>query len=262
MAQGTMSLLKRIGDLLKSNISDLVSKAEDPEKILNSAIDDMQRQLIEAKSRVAVSIADEKRLQKQLEVSQQKAEEWEKKAMSAIRAGRDDLAVEALARKKENDATALQFEQQLVGQKAAVEELKTALTQLSAKIDETKRKRALLVARSKRAEAQKQIAETLSVTSDRSALDKVARMEEKVERLEAEAEAQWEIASLSSGSVERDLEQQIRQLESGAVDDDLLALKARMQNMGMLPAGAKAQLGAGKKTDDEEAPQESAAVKE
>src|SRR5262245_58189409 len=167
MNSGNMGLLRRIGDLLKSNISDLISRAEDPEKLFSTAIDDMQRQLAQAKSRVAVAIADEKRLEKQLETTQNKGADWEKKAMQAVRAGRDDLAMEALAKKKEQDASALQFEQQLVGQRGAVEELKKALVQLSAKIDETKRKRSLLVARAKRAEAQRQIAETLSITSDR-----------------------------------------------------------------------------------------------
>jgi phage shock protein A len=240
-----MGLLRRISDLLKSNISDLVSRAEDPEKLLNTAIEDMQRQLIEAKSRVAVSIADEKRLQKQLEATQAKSTDWEKKAMAAVRAGRDDLAMEALSKKKEHDASSLQFEQQLSGQRGAVEELKKALSQLTAKIDETKRKRSLLVARAKRAEAQKHIAETLSITSDRSALEKIDRMEEKVDRLEAEAEAHWEIASMSN-SHDKNLEEQIKLLDSHALDDDLLALKDKMRDMGMIAApGARGALPSG-----------------
>lgn len=269
MSRGNMGLLSRIADLLKSNISDLVSKAEDPEKLLNTAIEDMQRQLAEAKSRVAVAIADEKRLEKQLETTQNKAGEWEKSAMSAIKSGRDDLAMQALSKKKDQDASALQFEQQLVGQRAAVEELKKALTMLNAKIDETKRKRSLLVARVKRAEAQRHIAETLSITSDRSALDKVSRMEDKVDKLEAEAEAQWEIAAMSSGSHDRDLEEQIKQLEAHVVDDDLLALKDRMRANGQLSAGSaiKGELPSGKalpdvKTGEERKPQESAPADE
>ncbi|MCK6549943.1 PspA/IM30 family protein [Myxococcota bacterium] len=248
-----MGLLQRISDLIKSNIQAMIDKAEDPEKLLNTAIDDMQKQLIEAKSRVAVSIADEKRLQKQLEGAKAKGAEWEKQAMSAIKAGRDDLAMQALAKKKEHDAIALQFEQQLVGQKAAVEELKKALTALTAKIEETKRKRSLLVARAKRAEAQRHIAETLSVTSDRSALEKIERMEQKVERVEAEAEAHWELASMTSGH-ERELEEQIKLLEANAVDDDLMALKDKMRGMGMLTAGAKAALPAGAPRDATPAP--------
>lgn len=242
-----MGLLQRISDLIKSNIQAMIDKAEDPEKLLNTAIEEMQKQLIEAKSKVAVSIADEKRLQKQLEGAQTKLAEWEKQAMTAVRASRDDLAMHALAKKKEHEALALQFEQQLGGQRAAVEELKKALTALSAKIEETKRKRSILIARAKRAEAQRHIAETLSVTSDRSALEKIERMEEKVTRVEAEAEAHWEIAAMSTGSHDRDLEEQIKQLESHALDDDLLALKDRMRDMGMLGSGApKAALPAGK----------------
>jgi phage shock protein A len=254
MVGENMGLLRRISDLLKSNISDLVSRAEDPEKLLNSAIEDMQKQLIEAKSRVAVSIADEKKLQKQLETTIAKAQDWEKKAMAAVRAGRDDLAMEALSKKKEHDASALQFEQQLAGQKAAVEELKKALGALTAKIDETKRKRSILVARAKRAEAQKHIAETLTITSDRSALDKVERMEEKVERIEAEAEANWEIAALSAGQ-EKELEDQIKMLESHALDDDLLALKEKMAAQGQLGSGApKAALPSGEAPPKSEEP--------
>jgi phage shock protein A len=237
MGLADMGLLRRIGDLLKSNISDLISRAEDPEKLLNQAIEDMQKQLIEAKSRVAVSIADEKRLQKQLEAAQAKATDWEKKAMAAVKAGRDDLAMEALAKKKEHEASALQFQQQFAGQQVAVEELKKALNALTGKIDETKRKRSLLIARAKRAEAQRHIAETLSITGDRSALDKIDRMEQKVEQIEAEAEAHWEIAAMSS-SHDKSLEDQIKLLESHAIDDDLLALKDKMRDMGMLSSGA------------------------
>jgi phage shock protein A len=156
--------------------------------------------------------------------------------------------MEALAKKKEHDGISLQFEQQLVGQKAAVEELKKALIALQAKIEETKRKRSILVARAKRAEAQRHIAETLSITGDRSALEKIERMEEKVERVEAEAEAHWELASMVS-SQERELEAQLKLLETQAVDDDLLALKDKMRGMGMLNAGAKAALSAGAPRD-------------
>ena len=94
-----MSLFARISDLLKANINDLLARAEDPERMLNAAIEDMQRQLIDAKSRVAMSIADEKRLEKQYRTQASKAADWEKKAMSAVRAERDDLARDALARK-------------------------------------------------------------------------------------------------------------------------------------------------------------------
>lgn len=247
-----MGLFQRISDLLRSNINDLISKAEDPEKLLNAAIEEMQKQIIEAKSRVAMSIADEKRLQKQYESQTAKATDWEKKAMSAVRAGRDDLAMEALAKKKEHARAATQFEEQLHSQKAAVDELKKALTELTSKLDDTKRKRQILLARAKRAEAQKHVAATLAAAGETSAHDRLERLEARIERAEAEAEATWEVASLSSGSHDRDLAEEIQMLGTGAgVDDDLAALKDRMRDMGMLEAGDMKALPSG---DEEEMP--------
>jgi phage shock protein A len=239
-----MGFFQRIASLLKANLNDLISRAEDPERMLNQALEDMRKQLVEAKGRVATAIADEKRLSKQHETEAAKAAEWEKKAMAAVRAGRDDLAMEALAKKKEHEAVAIQYEKQSSEQKAAVDELKKALTGLNAKIDEANRKRNLLLARAKRAQAQKAIAETLSATNDRSAFETFDRMSDKVDKLEAEAEARLEVASISSGSHDDQLSERIRLLEAGPIDDDLLALK---EKMGLLSSGSpvKGALGAG-----------------
>lgn len=248
-----MGLFQRISDLLRSNINDLISKAEDPEKMLNAAIQEMQKQIIEAKSRVAMSIADEKRLSKQYERHMAKAEDWEKKAMSAVRAGRDDLAVEALAKKKEHLSAAAQFEDQLDGQRDAVQALNGALSELTAKLQDTKRKRTLLLARAKRAEAQRHIATTLSAVSENGASERLDRLEARVERAEAEAEATWEIAAFSTGSAERDLASEIDLLGTGGpLSDDLAALKAKMNDMGMLESGERAALTSGEFEDDED----------
>ena len=231
-----MSLFARISDLLKANINDLLARAEDPERMLNAAIEDMQRQLIDAKSRVAMSIADEKRLEKQYRTQASKAADWEKKAMSAVRAERDDLARDALARKKEHEVAAAQFKDQLEDQQAAVRELKSALSALTSKLDETRRRRTLLVARAKRAEAQRQLAHTLNAANESSAAERLQRLEARVERAEAEAEATWEVSahSVDSGG---DLEREIALLGTGTedLDDDLAALKAKMNDE--LPAG-------------------------
>ncbi len=233
-----MSLFARISDLLKANINDLLAKAEDPERMLNAAIEDMQRQLIEAKSRVAMSIADEKRLEKQHRAQTSKASDWEKKAMSAIRAGRDDLAREALARKKEHQVAAAQFGEQLEDQKAAVRELKGALSALTAKLDDTRRKRTLLIARAKRAEAQRQLAHTLNAANESSAAERLERLESRDERAEAEAEATWEVSAIAESSG-GDLSKEIELLGMGEIDldDDLAALKARMAQE--LPEGSR-----------------------
>ena len=127
----------------------------------------MKEQLIQAKKQVAVAIADEKKLKKQLDAERQKAQEWEKKAMMAVRAGRDDLAKEALNRKSEHDELAEEFQTQWEAQKAAADKLRDSLRALNSKIEEAKRKKNLLIARKKRAEAQKTIQETMSGSTTR-----------------------------------------------------------------------------------------------
>ena len=140
-----MAIFNRIGTLLKSNVNDLINKAEDPEKMLNQMLIDMQQQLVDAKKQVAVAIADEKRLRKQYENERKLAVEWEKKAMLAVKAGNDGLAKQALARKTEHEKTAVGYEQQWQAQKAAVDQLKGALQGLNNKIQEAKRKKNLLI---------------------------------------------------------------------------------------------------------------------
>jgi phage shock protein A len=223
-----MGIFARLGTLLKSNINDLISRAEDPEKMLNQVLIDMQQQLVEAKKQVAVSIADEKRIQKQAEAEAEKSKEWERKAMMAVRAGDDLLAKEALLRKQEHENISTQYQQQWSQQKAAVDKLKDALRLLNNKIEEAKRKKNLLVARQKRAQAQNTIANTMSGLSNTSAFDTFDRMSQKIDQLEAEAEAGAELAGEISGDA---LESKFAKLETaggGAGDDMLLELKAKM----------------------------------
>lgn len=221
-----MGILSRLATLIKSNLNDLISRSEDPEKMLEQIVLDMNQQLLEAKKQVAVSIADEKRLRAQADQEKARVSEWEKKAMLAVRAGNDELAREALARKKEHGAIAEQYEQQWAKQKQAVDQLKLALRALNGKIEEAKRKKGLLIARKKRAEAQRSIQETMSGLRSTSAFDAFDRMSSKIEQMEAEAEAGAELAEQYSGDV---LAQKFQQLEatSGA-DEELLELKRKM----------------------------------
>lgn len=229
-----MSIFARMGTLLKANINDVISKAEDPEKILNQLIVDMKEQLISAKKQVAVAIADEKRLKKQYDSEALKAAEWEKKAMLAVRAGRDDLAKEALARKQEHGELSAEYRKQWESQKAAADKLRGSLRQLNSKIEEASRKKNLLIARKKRAEAQKTIQETMSGLNDTSAFDTFGRMAEKIEQMEAEAEASAELAEGFSGD---DLASKFEDLEADhGADEALAALKAKM---GMTSTSAK-----------------------
>jgi phage shock protein A len=228
-----MGIFARLARLIKSNLNDLISRAEDPEKMLNQIVLDMNTQLIEAKKQVAASIADEKRLAKQAEQEAATAAEWERRAMMAVRAGDDALAKEALARKKEHDGLAEQYKIQWQKQKQAVDQLKLALRALNAKIEEAKRKKNLLIARKKRAEAQKQIQETMSGLRNASAFEAFDQMEQRIGQMEAEAEAGAELAEEYSGDV---LATKFANLEMTAgADADLEALKRKM---GLLPPEA------------------------
>jgi len=223
-----MGMFERLKTVISSNINALISKAEEPEKMLNQMIIDMTEQLIESKKAVAMAIADEKKLERDMIENKTKADEWEKKAMLAVRAGRDDLAKEALLRKQEFEGYAAQLSQQWEAQKQSVEKLKEALRQLQTKIEEANRKKNILIARAKRAEAQQRINETMSTLSgNKSAFETFERMERKVDEIEASAEAMKELDEASSGAT---LEKQFAQLESSpqAADALLEELKKKM----------------------------------
>lgn len=221
-----MGIFARLATLIKSNINDLISRSEDPEKMLSQIVLDMNTQLIEAKKQVASSIADEKRLMRQAEGERAKASEWERKAMLAVRSGDDALAKEALARKNEHGQLAEQYGAQWQKQKQSVDQLKLALRALNSKIEEAKRKKNLLIARKKRAEAQKAIQETMGGLRNASAFEAFDRMAGRIEQMEAEAEATAELSSEYQGDV---LAHKFSELEATAgADEDLQELKRKM----------------------------------
>jgi phage shock protein A len=225
-----MGIFSRLAQLIRSNLNDLISRSEDPEKMLNQVVLDMNNQLVEAKKQVAASIADEKRLAKQFEQEAANSAEWERRAMMALRAGNEELAKEALARKREHDELATTYKDQWTKQKTAVDQLKKALRLLNDKIEEAKRKKNVLIARKKRAEAQKAIQDTMSGLRDQSAFETFDRMSQKIDQIEAEAEAQGELAEEYTGDT---LAAQFQNLErTHSADEDLVALKRKM---GMLP---------------------------
>jgi phage shock protein A len=228
-----MGIFGRLGTVFKSNINDLISKMEDPEKMLNQMIIDMKEQLVDAKKQVAVVIADEKRLKMQFEEQNAKAQEWEKKAMMAVRAGDDNLAREALARKTEHENRSAEFKKLWEEQKGQADTIRDALRLMTRKIEEAERKKNLLIAKKRRAEAQKTIHATMSGLTDNSAFDTFDRMSQKIEQQEAEAQA---MAEMSTASAEASLDEKFKKLEAEqgpAVDDALAALKAKMG----MPAG-------------------------
>lgn len=225
-----MGLFSRFKRAVKSNINDMISKAENPEKMLNQLIVEMNEQLIESKKTVAASIADEKKLERQIGMNKDQADEWERKAMLAVKSGEDDMAKKALLRKQEYDNTIRQYQIQWQAQVESVEQLKGALRQLQQKIEEAQRKKNLLIARAKRAEAHKRMQQTMSSMVDTSAFELFDRMSEKVEQIEAEVDAMREIDVSATGDA---LERQFQALEASDSSADKLLddLKAKMTQL-------------------------------
>jgi phage shock protein A len=224
-----MGIFSRLKTLISSNVNELISKAEKPEKMLNQLVIDMNTQLIESKKAVAMAIADEKKLEREVQNQETQAQEWERKAMLAVNAGKDDLAREALLRKQEYTNAGAEYRKQWEAQKASVDQLKGSLRELQNKIEEAQRKKNLLVARAKRAEAQQKIQSTISsVAGNRTAFDAFDRMAQKVDQMEAEADAAKELDEVSSGA---SLEKQFAELEKSdsSADRMLLELKEKMK---------------------------------
>jgi phage shock protein A len=241
-----MGIFDRFSTLLRSNINDLISRAENPEKMLNQLIVDMKGQLAKAKQQVASAIADEKKLQSDAEAMKKQAEDWERRAMLAVQENRDDMAKQALVRYNEALQGAQQLHETWVKSKAETESLKNSLRQLNDKIEEAKRKKNILIARARRAEAQQRIQETMSGLSDKSAFESFERMAEKIEQNERKAIAAAELQEEFSGDA---LVRQFESLEyKGTSDQQLIELKMKMGLLKAPSADKAKQLGKGGET--------------
>ena len=171
-----MSIFDRIARLFRSNVNDLISQAEQPEKMLNQIILDMRSQLVKAKQQVAAAIADEKRLNDQTKQELKEAEDWERRAMLAVQQNQDELAKQALMRRSEHMARGDQLNLTWQAHKQETDRLKDSLRSLNDNIEEANRKKNLLLAKARRADAQKRINETMSSMSEKSAFDAFARL--------------------------------------------------------------------------------------
>jgi phage shock protein A len=236
-----MGILDRVSTLVRANINDLIDRAEDPEKLVRQLIADMNNQLLQVKTQVAGSIADEKQLNQRWRDNQAKADDWQRRAELAVERDQDDLAREALQRKNAFQLNADGFKAQYEEQSRQVETLKTALHQLESKIQEASTKQELLIARSRRAKAETKIRTTLAGLDQSSALGQFTRIEEKVAHEEAKAAA--------LGELDRDtLEDRFAALDTdSAVENQLAAMK---QKKGLAaPAASERALGSGAEED-------------
>jgi phage shock protein A len=225
-----MGFFDRVGRIVRSNLNSIVSAAEDPEKILNQTISDMSEDLVQLRQAVATAIASQKRIERQHQQSQQNVDEWQRRAELAIRNNDENLAREALVRKKTFAETAQSLKRQLDEQTKQVDLLKNNMTKLESKISEAKTKKDMLIARARSAKASKQINEVIGKVNVNNTFTAFERMEDKVNSLEAQSAA---MAELSTDT----LETKFAALEVGGsdVDSELALLKAAMDEQRSLP---------------------------
>ena len=218
-----MGFFNRLGRLVRANANAAVSGMEDPVKILDQSVADMQSDLVKLRQAVALAIASQKRLSNQSEQAEAQAKTWYERAELALKKGEEDLAREALTRRKTFQETATSLGAQVQSQVGQVDTLKKSLVALEGKIAEAKTKKDMLKARAQAAQAQQQLQSAVGSIGTNSAMAAFERMEEKVEAMEATGQAAAELAGT-------DLESQFAALEGGNdVDDDLEALRIQLK---------------------------------
>ncbi len=219
-----MGFFDRLSRLLRSNLNDFIGKVEDPVKILDQSMSDMQDDLVKLRQAVAMAISSQKRLQNKFEQSQTQIKSWYERAELALRKGEEDLAKEALLRRKTLQDTSDALTNQLNSQNGHVDKLKRSLLSLESKIAEVKTKKDMLKARAQAAKAKQQLENVVGGMGTNSAMAAFERMEDKVEALEASSEAAAELA----GS---DLETKFSMLEGGTdIDEELESLRKSLKD--------------------------------
>lgn len=217
-----MGLLDRLGRVIRANINNLISQVEDPEKILEQTVIDMQDDLIRLRQAVAQAIATQKRTERQATQAQSSAQEWYKRAQLALQKSEESLARESLTRSKSYESTAASLQAQVDQQRSIVTQMKQNMGKLEQKLAEAKTKKDMYIARARSAKASQQLNEMMDRFNTRGSVAAFERMEEKVLQLEAKSEA---IAELSNNTVES----QFQALEQGGdIDAELAAMKAQL----------------------------------
>ena len=210
-----MALLERVSTLVRANLNDLVDKAEDPEKMIKQVILDMQNQLLQVKTQVAISIADQHVLAKRKQENEENEKQWRRRAELAVDKGDDALARAALERAMSYQTTTASFQQQVDDQKTQVENLKAALLKLQQKLAEAESKSDVLIAQHRRSRALGKATDAGLAMGDDSNSAAFDRMKNKVHHSEATAQARSELLS-------NDVEDRFASLEKQVEIDRLL----------------------------------------
>ena len=194
-----MALLERVATLVRANLNDIIDKAEEPEKMIKQVILDMQNQLLQVKTQVAIAIADQHLLEKKQKENQEKSAEWVRKAELAVDKKEDDLARAAIERSLSYKSLAGNFADQVADQTVQVENLKSALRKLEQKLAEAEAKSDVLIAQHRSARALNKAGDARLAMGNASSADAFDRMKGKVQRDEALSQAK---AELSGDSME------------------------------------------------------------
>ncbi|MEY3870012.1 MAG: hypothetical protein RLZZ338_3903 [Cyanobacteriota bacterium] len=217
-----MGFFERIWRVIRANFNSLINAAEDPEKILEQTVMDMQEDLVQLRQAVAGAIASQKRTERQYHQAETTSEEWYQRAQLALQKGDERLAREALARRKSYQEMANTLKTQIEQHGAIVNQMKDNMRGLESKISEAKAKKDMFIARVRSAKASERLHEVMGNMKSGGSLNAFERMEEKVMQLEAQSDA---IANLGTS----DIEKKFRALESGSdLDVELAELKAKM----------------------------------
>jgi phage shock protein A len=217
-----MGILDRLSRLIRANINDLLKRAEDPEKIIEQALEDMRAALRDAREEVAGAMAEQKKLEREQQSYAEQVRAWELKAAEALKGGREDLAREALKRKQQAQTLSEGFAQQVAQQSSLVQQLMTQLKALEAKIQEAEAKKALLLARKKGVEAAETVRRFESKVDAHSAMEAFEDMERRIEAMEDRYQAMAEMDR-------SDIEKELAELGGDkAVEDDLARLKREL----------------------------------
>ena len=216
-----MALLERVATLVRANLNDLIDKAEDPEKLIKQVILDMQNQLLQVKTQVAIAIADQHLLMKKQQENEASSSDWVRKAELAVDKKQDDLARAALERSMTAKQVAGSFAEQIADQTAQVEELKTALRKLETKLSEAQNKSDVMIAQHRRARALGRASDAQIRMGDQSKAAAFDRVKSKVQHAEAVSQAK-------AGMVTDSMEDRLTALGKEDEIDKLLAeIKSR-----------------------------------
>ncbi len=190
-----MALLERVSTLIRANLNDLIDKAEDPEKMIKQVILDMQNQLMQVKTQVAIAIADQHVLEKKQKENAQKEAEWIRKAELAVDKKQDDLARAALERSMSFKQMAESFDSLMADQRTEVDNLKSALHKLEQKLAEAESKSEMLIAQHRRSRALAKASDARIAIGDKSKTATFDRMQNKVRHAEAVSQVKAEMVS-------------------------------------------------------------------